>query len=670
MITGLKRKRFLTIGWGILILWIMILAMGKVVRPLFADDDEPFVPGQVIVKLNTALGVAIEDINNDYGTTTLDSLLNSAAIYLLQVAPGQSVEVVVAAMDNDPRLLYAEPNFIGQMPEGNPSETWAWGGYDPNPYWGQYAGEMLHLTEAHQVTLGAGVRVAVLDTGVQLDHPQLAGSFVELGYDFIDDDPVAEDVFNGLDDDGDGLVDEGAGHGTHVAGLIHLVAPEAEILPLRVLDSDGQGNEFVIAVAVQYAAANGADVINLSLGTSAQSELMEDVIDGVVDAGIIVVAAAGNLNINSEQYPAAYEDVLAVTSVGPDATKSTFANYGTWVDIAAPGESITSTFPVDGYAQWSGTSMATPFVAGQAALLRTLFPTIPVADIHWLIQSTAQPLDQLNPGYSQMLGAGLPHIANSLNYFPLLYFSSATNGVINGLTFHDEDIVAFGAGGNILTIQFDGSDVGLDQADVDAFEFLADETILLSLESAFDLPGVGIVDDSDILRFIPTSTGDETAGTFELYFDGSDVGLNSNAEDIDAIGLTPNGRLLISTLGNFNVSMGVRDEDLLVFNALSLGWQTTGSWGFYFDGSDVELTESSENLWGVSIDSSTGELYLSSLGFFAVAGLNGDGGDVFLCHPSQLGFQTACTFDSELYWDGSLNGFGGVLDGVSIAQQP
>lgn len=398
---------------------LLSLAIHPVVAFTQPEDDDDFVDGQVVVKLNPASNATIADINTTYTTTTLETVLSSSGIYLLEVAPGQDVELVVEAMQTDPRLLYAEPNFIGEAPEGDPSETWAWGGYDPGPMTEQYAADMLNLDEAHAITLGAGIVVAVADTGIQADHPGLADHLTTNGYDFVDDDAVPDDEFNGLDDDGDGLIDEVAGHGTHVSGIVNLVAPQAQIMPLRVLDSDGRGNIFLIAEAIFYAIQNEADVINLSLGTSAESDLLEDVIEDVIESGMVVVAAAGNLNTSQEQYPAAEGDVIAVTSIGPDGVKSYFANYGSWVDIAAPGESIYSSFPTSGYAQWSGTSMATPFVAGQAALIRSIAPALSVQEILQLIQSTSQSLDETNPGYIGLLGAGWADIGDSLVNIPV-----------------------------------------------------------------------------------------------------------------------------------------------------------------------------------------------------------------------------------------------------------
>lgn len=372
---------------------------------------------QVVVKLDLAAGVTITDINTTYGTTVLDLLLQSAGIYLLQVPPGVDAAKLANRMSKDLRLLYAEPNFIGEAPEADPSHTYAWGGPDPQPFFNQYAIEVLNLQWAHDISRGDGVVVAVLDTGVELNHPGLAASLTITRYDFVDDDPVPQDEFNGLDDDGDGLVDEAAGHGTHVAGIVHLVAPAARIMPLRVLDSEGRGNVFVIAEAILFAARNGARIINLSLGTSWPSELLEEVIEDVTKEGVLVVAAAGNLNSTLEQYPAAFDEeelVLAVTSVDPLGRKSSFANYGRWIDVTAPGESIYSTFPPDGYAWWSGTSMAAPFVAGQAALTHSVAPSLPMSQVVALITNTARPLDAQNPAFAGLLGAGEVDVGGSL----------------------------------------------------------------------------------------------------------------------------------------------------------------------------------------------------------------------------------------------------------------
>ena len=196
---------------------------------------------------------------------------------------------------------------------------------------------------------------------------------------------------------------------------------------------------------------------------------------------------------------------------------------------------------------------------------------------------------------------------------------------------------------------------------------MPDGSILLSTNSATTIPDVGNIDDSDIVRFIPSTLGTNTSGSFERYFDGSDVGLNNDNEDIDAIGFASDGRLLISTVGSFSVhGLSGEDEDLIAFSPTGLGGNTSGTFSMYFDGSDVGLNNSSdEDVRGVWIDSASGEIYLTTRWTFNVSGVSGDGADISLCDPSSLGERTSCNFNA--HWDGSANGYGGErIDGFAI----
>jgi subtilisin family serine protease len=317
-------------------------------------------------------------------------------------------------MEGDPRLVYAEPNLLAEAPEAIRSKDWAWGGEDDEPYGKQYALTSINLAGAHDLSTGEGTTIAIVDTGVQLTHPALAARITPIQADFVDGDDRANDEANGLDDDGDRQVDESTGHGTHVAGIALLVAPGAGIMPVRVLNSDGMGNVFAVAEGILFAAENGAHVINLSLGTTQESDLLEDVIEEAAEDGVLVIAAAGNFGSRQETYPAADECALAITSIGPTDVRSKFANYGSWVDLAAPGESIYSSFPVDGYAWWSGTSMAAPFVTGQAALLLGYDPSLELEDLADLMGGTAHPLDSSRQARRSLLGAGKIDVLASL----------------------------------------------------------------------------------------------------------------------------------------------------------------------------------------------------------------------------------------------------------------
>ncbi len=378
---------------------------------------------EIIVKLNPAQpGATIDAINQSYQTSVLRALAPTRGIYLLQPPPAVSAGHLASEMEDDPRLLYAELNRATDAPEAIGRVGFAWGGPDPGPYYGQYAPEMIGLPAAHLLSQGAGVVVAVIDTGVQLDHPNLAGHLTAVGLDFVDGDDVPQD------EPGGGFA---YGHGSHVAGIVRLVAPQAQIMPIRVLDSHGRGYSATVAEAILFALENGADVINLSLGMTDQSDLLEDVVEDAAAAGVVVVAAAGNLNNSRLQYPAASQCALGVTAIDAQRVKAPFASYGSWVLLAAPGVGIESSVPVDGYGVWSGTSMAAPFVAGQAALLLSMEPTLNVVQVADLIGGTAAPVNPANPGYIGQLGVGQVHAAASLN--------ALATGVIPNLELLDED---------------------------------------------------------------------------------------------------------------------------------------------------------------------------------------------------------------------------------------
>lgn len=397
--------------------------------PVSADDDDDdggeYMPRQLVLKLKPAADIGY--INRKYGTRTISRLPGGEKIYLLRTPRGANPARLAGRIATERRVLYAEPNFRTGSPEGSRRHN-AWPGgtpepsLDPAPYRTQYAVGALKLSEAHLINRGAGSVVAVIDTGVQASHPELSGRLTQARYDFVDGDRNPADVGNSRDDDSDGVRDEMVGHGTHVAGIVGLAAPEAKIMPVRALDTEGRGNVFVLAKAIRFAVGNGADVVNLSLGSSRESDLLEDLIgddddDDSTGRDAVFVAAAGNDNNSVEQHPAAEDGAIAVTSVNQEKKKSGFANYGSeWVTIAAPGSGIYSLFPTSRYASWDGTSMATPFVAGQAALIRSLRPSASPACVTTVIGTTAQSLAASDPTYATQLGEGHADVGASTQY--------------------------------------------------------------------------------------------------------------------------------------------------------------------------------------------------------------------------------------------------------------
>ena len=241
----------------------------------------------------------------------------------------------------------------------------------------------------------------------------------------------------------------------------------------------------------------------------------------------------------------------------------------------------------------------------------------------------------------------------------VMYLSLGSAATLpGGPSVANEDIVAFD--GTAFSPTFDGSDVGLGSFTLDAFAVISPTEILMSFTGAGTVGGVAM-DDSDVVKFTATSLGAITAGTFSMYFDGSDVGLSNDSEDVDAVELLADGRLLVSTTGSVSVT-GVSsgaDEDLLEFTPTSLGTTTAGSWRLHFDGSDVGLaSSSSEDVDAVAVDGS-GKIHLSTVGAFAVSGVSGADEDVFVFTPTSLGSTTQGTFAAALFFDGSSHGLAG-----------
>ena len=249
------------------------------------------------------------------------------------------------------------------------------------------------------------------------------------------------------------------------------------------------------------------------------------------------------------------------------------------------------------------------------------------------------------------------------------YMSSKGSNTIAGIgTVRNEDIFTYDPGTGNFVLYFDGSDVGLGSAALDGLTILSTGEVLISLTASRTIPGLQggpgggtTVDDSDILQFTPASTGTNTSGIFTFFFDGSDVGLTTNGEDVDAISVSDAGRLVISTTGGSNVNGATgSDEDFLEFTATSFGASTSGSFTRLFDGSDVGLGGNSSEDVDAGHFVSGNVIYLSTLGSFSVSGLSGGDEDVIEFTPTTLGNSTSGSFAG--FFDGSALGLPGNVD--------
>jgi subtilisin family serine protease len=248
------------------------------------------------------------------------------------------------------------------------------------------------------------VIVAVLDTGVDLTHPALAANLVP-GYNVLQPNQAPADTPSSIDSDNDGQVNDALGHGTGVAGIIAAVAPQSRIMPIKVLDSEGMGTAFDVVEGIRYAVKHGAQVINLSLGMDSYSSAVAQALAYATSHNVVVVAA-GNTGTQVPLYPSGDPNVLAVAATDASDSLAPFSAYGPFINVTAPGVDIYSSYYNDGYALWNGTSMAAPFVSGEAALLRAAHPDDGAGDIAARVEGSAVPIDALNPTYAGELGAG------------------------------------------------------------------------------------------------------------------------------------------------------------------------------------------------------------------------------------------------------------------------
>lgn len=289
-------------------------------------------------------------------------------------APLRAAGTLVEALERNPNIEYAQPNYPYTTVDTGPTQVFlpqivGVNRFIPNDadLPDQYAWANIHAYEGWAITRGSSsVVVAIVDTGIQLSHPDLNSKIVE-GYDFVDGDASANDTVNG--------------HGTHVAGIVGAetnnglggagTCPNCSLMPVRVLDGSGNGYTSDVIDGIRYAVDSGARVINLSLGGPNPDPLMEQALNYAWSKGVFVACAAGNNgNVgNPINYPAYYTNCEAVGAVGSDDKRATYSEYGTWVDVAAPGSLIYSTYRNSGWSYLSGTSMATPHVAGVAGLL-------------------------------------------------------------------------------------------------------------------------------------------------------------------------------------------------------------------------------------------------------------------------------------------------------------
>lgn len=375
-------------------------------------------PDQVVIRPKP--GVSIDTLLARYNATAL-GWLSENNVYLLKLNGGQTAEQLLPTLNADTDLYYAEPDYYSDgSPTGgfimfgahsaplaefimfgahtsSPSGEFIMFGAHGNPTPvppsnTQWSWDKIGLADAQKISKGQGIIVAVLDTGLAPDHPFL-NSNITAGYNFVGMNSEIYDRGNGIDDDGDGVVDGFVGHGTHVSGIIVTEAPGVQIMPIRVLNSEGVGTYWEVSAGIKYAVDHGAKIINMSMSAPRLTPSLKDALDYAAAHGVIVVSAAGTGE--GPNYPAAYSNSLSLGVGATDENDSVTWFSGGQVadtDVYAPGTNIYSAYPYGGYALASGTSMSAPVVAGEVALLMSRYPDWTPAQIVQRIVAKTDPV--------------------------------------------------------------------------------------------------------------------------------------------------------------------------------------------------------------------------------------------------------------------------------------
>ena len=359
-------------------------------------QNSPHVKGELLIALKA--GVSDDDLERAYKAHGGQKIkkLSKIKVHHIKV-PEKALEAIEAALRKNPNVEFVEKNLIGQA-EFVPN--------DPG-YPSQWHLPRISAPAGWDLTVGShSAPIAVIDSGIDPDHPDLAANLVA-GYNFVGGNTDTRDVY---------------GHGTAVAGAagaignsgigVAGVAWASSLMPLVVLDSSGYGTLANVAAAITYAADHGAKVINISLAFNGSSSTLQNAVNYAWNKGLVIVAAAANASTNTPYYPAALDKVVAVSATDQNDNRASFSNYGTWIEVAAPGVAVYTTANGGGYLYGGGTSLSSPLVAGLASLVFSLNPGLTNAQVVNLITSNADDLG--TAGFDADFGWGRINVRRTL----------------------------------------------------------------------------------------------------------------------------------------------------------------------------------------------------------------------------------------------------------------
>ncbi len=409
----------------VVILWCALLIVSQLA---IASDGPPdrirFKPNEIICKLLP--GFSIDSLNAEFGTT-VNSHQTTTDCYLLNIPSGADVDSLAELIALEMGVVFCNPNFYLAVPEGLQSSSPFLDQNFTIDITGQLPATTLNLTAAQDISTGDNVKIALIDGGVFFDHPELSrtAGLVVPRWDYVDGDIDPTDVSGG----------SMSGHGTFITGLLKLTAPDADVLVYRVLDSSGMGDGYSIADAVLQAVADSCRIISLSLGMVGFHDALDEALKFAHQSNVLIVTSAGNDSTDLGSifpFPAERTYCLAVMAVDSLDLKADFSNYGTKIDLCAPGTMIYGPYPDSIYAWWNGTSFGVPFVAGVAAMVLQVHPEYTVDQLDSALLVTARNIDSLNPLYAGLLGSGMIDPIAALNYtYTVTLGDLTTDGLVD-----------------------------------------------------------------------------------------------------------------------------------------------------------------------------------------------------------------------------------------------
>jgi subtilisin family serine protease len=332
------------------------------------DRDIVPIPGNVIFHLEQNSN--IDDVLYEIAAEVIDSIPHEK-IFLVHFSATITHDDFLDLIGDHPNIIHAEPNYEVDLPENLqmsisfPDQNAAPHIPDegsPSGFYNQQSFYSIGADSAHLLTTGEDAVIAIIDNGFDIQHTLLVDALTQNGYDFIDDDTDPSPAYG-----------SGTSHGTFVSGLIRLTAPGSRIMPIRALNMNGTGDSYTIAKSIFYAVRNGADIINMSFGTYEPSYLLNIACQSAIDALVIMVAASGNDSSFLPVYPAAFDGVISVSAIDSLDELANFSNFGSNVDVCAPGVDLYSALNDDcDWGTWTGTSFATPLVSAVCAMSLTM----------------------------------------------------------------------------------------------------------------------------------------------------------------------------------------------------------------------------------------------------------------------------------------------------------